>query len=90
MIICVQDLLGNNFSDMCYDTVSNYVTLISSILLNYLPHQYFCGTNVHDTSEDTTIWLALEKRWCPFVHRKSSLTSWNRVNMYVSLFPYKS
>ena len=37
-----------------YDTISTYVTLISSLLLNQLPHQQFCGTNVYDTSYDTS------------------------------------
>jgi hypothetical protein len=35
MQICAQDMFGINFSrDMCYDTLSTYVTLISSLLLN--------------------------------------------------------
>lgn len=46
----VQDLFDINFSrDVRYDTVSTYVILIISLLLNELSHQRFCGASVHDT-----------------------------------------
>jgi hypothetical protein len=61
MPICVQDLFSINISHcLRYDTVSIYVTLISSLLLNYLPHQHFCETNVHDCSYDTSTMASLK------------------------------
>jgi hypothetical protein len=47
----VKDLFNINIShNTHYDTVSPYDTLIIAPLLNYLPHQDFCGPKLHDTS----------------------------------------
>jgi hypothetical protein len=61
MQICTQDLFGINFfRDMRYDTVSSYVTLIFSLLLNSLSHHHFYGFNVHDTSYNTSTMASLK------------------------------
>jgi hypothetical protein len=36
--------------NMRYNIVSTYDTLITSLLINYLPYHYFCGPRLHDTT----------------------------------------
>jgi hypothetical protein len=58
--MCVQDLLKLNVSrNMRYDIVSTYDTPISSLFINSLPHQQFCGPNLHDTTYDTSTMASL-------------------------------
>jgi hypothetical protein len=51
MQTCIQDIFNINLSrNTRYDMVSTYDTLIISLLLNYMPHQYFYEPKLHDTS----------------------------------------
>jgi hypothetical protein len=63
--MCVQDLLKLNVSrNVRYDIVSTYDTLISSLFINYLPHQQFCGPSMYDTTYDTSTMASLTTSTC--------------------------
>jgi hypothetical protein len=62
MQICVQDVFVTNFFKlMCYDTVSWYDTILTSLLINYGATSDFCMHVVYDTSYDTPIVSSLSK-----------------------------
>jgi hypothetical protein len=62
MQICVQDLFVTNFSRLtCYDTVSWYDTIPTSLLISYGATSAFYMHVVHDTSYDTPIVSSLSQ-----------------------------
>jgi hypothetical protein len=60
MQICVQDIFITNFSRLtCYDIVSSYDTILTSLLINYGATLVFYMHVVSDTSYDTPIMSSL-------------------------------